>query len=47
MLHKLEEAGFTLRWVKCKLGMAEVEWFGHRFSGDGMRVILDIAVDVA
>ena len=38
VLHKLKEAGFTLWWVKCKLGMAEVEWFGYQFSGARMRV---------
>ena len=43
VLHKLQEAGFTLRWAKCELGMTEVEWFGHWFSGDGMRVALDKA----
>ena len=43
VLHKLQEAGFTLRRVKCELGMIEVEWFGHRFSGDGMRVAPDKA----
>ena len=38
VLHKLQEAGFTLRRVKWELGMAEAEWFGHRFSGTTPRV---------
>ena len=38
VLHRLQEAGFMLQRVKCELGMSEVEWFGHRFSGAGMRV---------
>ena len=43
VLYRLQEAGFTLRCVKCQLGMTEVEWFGHRFSGAGMRVAVNEA----
>ena len=42
-MHNLQEAGFTLRWVKCKLGMTRVEWFSHRFLGVSMRVAEDQA----
>ena len=38
VLHKLQEALFTLRQDKCELGVKVLVWFGHRFSGDGMRV---------
>ena len=41
--HRLQEASFILRQVKCKLGMSKVEWFGHRFSGARMRVSADKA----
>ena len=43
VLYRLQEARFTLRWVKCKLGMTKVEWFGNRFFGAGMRVAADKA----
>ena len=43
VLHKLQDAGLTLREEKCELGMTEVDWFGHRFSGAGMRVAEDKA----
>ena len=33
VLYKLKETGLTLRWVKCELVIAKMEWFGHRFSG--------------
>ena len=32
-----------LQEEKCKLGMTEVEWFGHRISGTRMRVAEDKA----
>ena len=43
VLYRLQEARFTLRWVKCELGMTEVEWFGNRFLGARMRVAADKA----
>ena len=34
---KLQEAGLTLRRDKYEIGKQDVEWFGHRFSAQGMR----------
>ena len=37
-LARLEKHGLTLRMEKCRLGVAEVLWFGHIYDKDGMRV---------
>ena len=43
VLHRLQDEGLTLREEKCELGMTEVDWFGHKFLGVGMRVAEDKA----
>ena len=36
MLQRLLDFNLTLRKEKCQLGKAEVKWFGHIFSQQGM-----------
>ena len=38
LLERLEEYNITLRREKCKFGVAEVKWFGHIYSKQGMAV---------
>ena len=35
-LKRLRQAGLTLRGVKCQIGMSQVTYLGHVFSGNGM-----------
>ena len=36
MFQRLREAGLTLRGSKCEIGMNQVTYLGHTFSGEGM-----------
>ena len=36
VFQRLQEAGLTLRGVKCQIGMSKVCYLGHIFDGDGM-----------
>ena len=38
---RLEKHGLTLRKEKCRLGVAEVLWFGHIYNRNGMKVDLE------
>ena len=36
VLHRLQKAGLTLRGNKCQIGLPEVAFLGHVFSGAGV-----------
>ena len=39
VLKRLIESGLTLSKVKCELNKSELEFFGHVFSADGVRIV--------